>query len=350
MNHRERVRQAISHQEPDRLPIDFGGTFLSSATPEMQRRIADLLGLRGEPDPRFKHFDERIQRHFDTDLRSIEPAKWPTFEMDHGSFAATIEEPTLDALERYPWPEPEPAMIAGLRDEARFLHEETDYFICASQIGQGIFELGCYLRGYANILEDMVEEPDFVHAFNRRALETNRRLGEPYFGAIGPYVDMVLLGDDLATQRASYMSPRMFREFIKPYFAEYIRDIRALCPNAVIAHHCCGASYQLLDDLIEIGVQVSNPTQTTAEGMAPERLALKKPRLTFHGGVDLQHVLPHGTRAEVRAFVKNLIEKLAPGGGYILAACHTLPDDVRPENVIEMIEAARELGHAAGSA
>jgi uroporphyrinogen decarboxylase len=343
MDPRTRVQTALAHQAPDRVPIDLGGTFLSSATPEMQARIADVLGLKGEPDPRFDAFDDRIQRHFGCELRSIRPARRPDWGFGD-VHDAPLRDATVEDLESYPWPEPSGVMVEGLREKARFLHEETDYYICAAQIGQGIFEIGCWLRGYDRILLDLAADEAFVHAFNRKAVETNVRLGDAYFGEIGELVDMVLIGDDLATQSGTYMSPAMFRRLIKPYFAEYVASIRRRCPDALIAHHCCGSSFALLDDLAEIGIQVINPVQTTAHLMEPWRLAGKKDRLGFHGGVDLQHVLPHGTREEVEEFVRGLTRHLAPGGGYVLAACHTLPDDVRPENVIAMLEAARRWG------
>jgi uroporphyrinogen decarboxylase len=337
---RERVRTALSHRQPDRLPVDFGGTFLTSATPAMQRRIAELLGLGGEPDPLFDNFDDRIQKYFGCDLRSLTPSRGANWGVDwaHLQFNR-LKEATIADLDAYPWPQPDDAMIAGAVERAQAM-AKSGYFICASQIGQGIFEASCYLRGYEQTLMDAATDEAFVHAFNQKVLATNRRLGELWFGAIGRYVDMVLVGDDLATQNGPYLSVEMFRRLYKPYFAQYIADIRRHCPHAFIAHHCCGSSFMLLDELAEIGVQVINPVQTTAAGMSVQNLARKKDKLSFLGGVDLQHVLPFGTQQEVRDFVKNLIRELAPGGGYILAACHSLPDDVRPENVVTMLETA----------
>ncbi|MGD2175334.1 MAG: uroporphyrinogen decarboxylase family protein [Candidatus Brocadiaceae bacterium] len=343
MKSRERVRRALSHEEPDRVPIDLGGTFLSSAPPEMQERIVEVLGLEGEPDPRFDEFDDRIQRHFGCDLRSIRPARGARWGF-RDVHDAPLRHATLEDLESYPWPGPNDDMVRGLREKARWLHEETDYFICAAQIGQGIFELGCWLRGYDRILLDLALDREFVHALNRHILHTNVRLGDLYFAEIGPYVDMVLIGDDLATQDGPYMSPQTFRELIKPYFRDYIESIRQHCPDAFIAHHCCGSSFPLLDDLQEIGVQVVNPVQTRAAEMEPENLARKKGGLSFHGGVDLQYILPHGTVGEVEEFVRDLIRHLAPGGGYVVAACHSLPEDVKPENVVAMLDAARRWG------
>lgn len=345
MSHRERVKLSLSHKEPDRIPIDIGGTFLSSATEEFQRMLAEALCLKGERDMRFKRFDNRIQEYFDCDLRSITPARWPKwgFKEVHD---APLRDAAIEDLEKYPWPEPEDpdSIVEGLVEEAKFLRDETDYFVTASQIGQGIFEAGCWLRGYEQILVDTAIDKDFVHAFNQKVLEVNIKWGDIYFGAIGKYVDAVFVGDDLATQASPYMSPETFRELFKPYFREYIASIRKHCPNAFIGHHCCGSSFKIMDDLADIGIQVINPVQTTAKEMSPENLATKKDKLSFHGGIDLQHILPFGTKQEVRDFVKNMIEKLGSGGGYILAACHTLPEDVKVENVITMLETALEYG------
>jgi uroporphyrinogen decarboxylase len=140
------------------------------------------------------------------------------------------------------------------------------------------------------------------------------------------------------------MAPAIFRELFKPYFKKYIEGIKKHCPNAKLAHHCCGSSYLLLDDFAEIGVDVINPVQTTAKNMSPENLAKKKNRLSFHGGGDLQYILPHGTALEVEDFIKNLVLKLGPGGGYILAPCHSVPEDVKPENLITMFETALKFG------
>ena len=345
MNSRERVRMALSHQSPDRVPIDFGGTFLTSASENIQKQIVNILGLKGQPDSRFEQFDDRIQKYFGCDLRSMVPKSSPDWGFDWKELhKAPLKDATINDLKNYPWPEPDEAMVEGLEQEAQFLHKETDYFICASQIGQGIFELGCYLRGYEKLLLDTAINKDFVHAFNQEVLEANLRLGELYFGVIGPYVDMVLIGDDLATQKAPYISPDTFRELFKPYFKEYISSIKKCCPDAITGHHCCGNSFRLLDDLADIGIEVINPVQTRANEMTPENLVTKKDRLSFLGGVDLQYILPHGTAQEVEQFVKNLINLLGQGGGYILAPCHTLPDDVKPENVITMLETALKCG------
>jgi len=171
------------------VPCDFGGTFLSSATPQMQQRLADLPGLTGEPDPRFRHFDERIQRYFDTDLRSVAPAR-PAHWGFRDVHDAPLRNASVGEMPAYQWPEPRDEVVAGLREEACFLHEQTGYFVVASQVGNGVFELGCWLRGYDQILLDLGTNSEFWHAFCRNTVQVNRRLGDLYFGEIGPYVEV----------------------------------------------------------------------------------------------------------------------------------------------------------------
>lgn len=344
MTPRQRVRKALNHEEPDRVPLDFGGTHLTSAEPEMQARIAEHMGLTGSPDPRFRNFDDRIQKRLDCDLRLVQPNRPPQYGFTH-VWESPLRNATLEDVQRYPhWPKFEPDMISGLADEARFLHEETDYAICAAQVSEGIFETGCYLRGYDQILLDMVLEPERAHAFFRKVLDVNLELSEPYLKVVGPYVDMVLFGDDLAMQDRPYMSPATFDSMIRPYFKTYVDCIRAYCPKAFIAHHCCGSAEQLFGRLLACGVQIHEPVQTTARNMEPEKLKHAKPGLGFLGGLDLQHVLPFGTREEVVSHVRRLMANLAPGGGWICAPCHTLPADVRPENIVLALETARQCG------
>ncbi|OGS27462.1 MAG: hypothetical protein A2297_04880 [Elusimicrobia bacterium RIFOXYB2_FULL_48_7] len=344
MTSRERVRAALEHKEPDRIPIDFGASY-TGAPKHIQQKIADILGLKGEPDPRFDYFDDRIQKYFGCDVRGINPVVMPAWGYKwKPAHYAPLQDATIEDIRKYPWPRPDEKMIRGLEEKAKFLHNETDYAVCACQIGEGIFEMGCYMRGYEQWLIDIMTDADLVRTFNDITLKAHLQLADLYYGAVGRYVDMVIIGDDLCTQEGPYMSPAVFRELFKPYFKELVAGIKKHCPGAKLAHHCCGSSWMFLDDFAEIGIDVINPTQTTAKDMAPERLAAKKNKLSFHGGVDLQHILPHGTRQEVEDFVKNLIAKLGPGGGYILAACHAVPDDVKPENVITMLETALKYG------
>ena len=110
--------------------------------------------------------------------------------------------------------------------------------------------------------------------------------------------------------------------------------------------HTDGDVFDLVPDLVEIGVDILNPIQSGAGRMSD--LALLKREfgksLVFCGAIDTQRILPYGSPQEVRAEVGRVIDILAPGGGYMLAAVHTVMDEVPPENLLAMVDAARELG------
>ncbi|MCK5757626.1 MAG: methyltransferase, partial [Clostridiales bacterium] len=151
-------------------------------------------------------------------------------------------------------------------------------------------------------------------------------------------------GDDFATQTSLFISPDMFRENIKPYFQERVKFTKELT-DAAFLHHSCGNVHDIIDDLIDSGVDILNPIQPTNEMMNPERLKREfGDRIVFHGGLDTQDVLPFGTKDTVKAAVDNLISTMNKDGGYIFAAAHNIQPDVPPENVIHMFKAARKAG------
>jgi uroporphyrinogen decarboxylase len=360
MNSRERVLTAIDHRTPDRLPLDIGGTGVSSAPHELQQRMLEILGLRPDPNPHFDYFDNHLQEYFGCDLRQIglrgprnyvrrfdaqgrRLDEWGVHDYND-SAVNPLRYATIEDLKTYPWPDPyDPGRIEGLKAQAKYLHEETSYAIAANAPSHGLFEGGCRFRGYDTFLMDFAANPDWVRAFFDHLLDFQLKMTDIYMGEIGEYIDIIWLGDDVCTQRGPYISPRMYRQLVKPYFTEYIQRIKNYT-RARIMHHCCGACSVLIPDYLEMGIEILTPTQPEADGMQPERLkSLFGERMTFHGGIGLQRLLPHGTPAEIAVGVRETARILGRDGGYILAPGHTVPDDVSAENVIAMLEAAKDL-------
>ncbi len=158
-------------------------------------------------------------------------------------------------------------------------------------------------------------------------------------------MDIIKIGDDLGTQESLLMSPAMYRRVLKPIHADYIRFIRERTA-AKVFFHTDGDVFPLIDDLVEMGVDILNPIQTSAGKMSDleELKARWGDRLTFCGGVDTQRILPTGTPDEVRAEVRRVIEILGPGGGYLTSSVHTVMDDVPAENILAMVDAVEEYG------
>jgi uroporphyrinogen decarboxylase len=162
---------------------------------------------------------------------------------------------------------------------------------------------------------------------------------------LGPNVDIIKIGDDLGTQESLMISPRMYRSMLKPIHADFIRFIKERT-RAKVMFHTDGDVEPLIEDFIEIGVDILNPIQTSAGRMSDLR-ALKAnygKRITFCGAVDTHRLLPFGTPDEVRQGVRHIIECLAPGGGFMLGAVHTVMNDVPAENVLAMVDAVEEFG------
>jgi uroporphyrinogen decarboxylase len=254
-----------------------------------------------------------------------------------------LADPTLQDLEKYDWPEPaDPGRFAGLRDQARKLHEETDYAVIIN-FSNGPVHLCQYVRGFGTWLEDLLLRPVFAEALLDRVSDILIQIANRALEEAGEYVDLVMYGDDIATQNATMFRPDLYRRMIKPRHKALSDAIKR--HGKPILFHSCGAVYALIRDLIEVGIDALNPVQVSAADMATERLKREFGReLTFWGGIDTHRVLPTGTPAEVREEVKRRIDDLAGNGGYVLCAVHNIQPEVPPENVVAMYEAALEYG------
>jgi uroporphyrinogen decarboxylase len=161
---------------------------------------------------------------------------------------------------------------------------------------------------------------------------------------VGNNIDVIMWGDDLAMQQATFMSPEMYRELIKPRHKRMVAALKSRS-SAKVHYHCCGSVYPLIEDLIDIGIDALNPIQVAARNMDPARLKDEfGERLAFWGAIDTQGVLPHGSPEEVRAEVRRIIDILGKGGGYILASVHNIQAEVKPENIAAMFEEGKSYG------
>ncbi len=373
---RQRVLTALDHREPDRVPIDFGGgtstTLVVEAYDNLKRHLDLDLGETRTLSKIYRsaRLDEVVMQRLSSDcypLRGRGPANWTPPPTEPGTFVdfwgvkwrqiyyrdnafywevakAPLAEATVDDLDRYPWPDTDdPGFVAGLADEARALHEGTDYAIEASCGFYSFFETAYALRGYEQIFMDFIQNPEFVSALFDKLLEINLAGTRRFLDAAGAYVDVFRTGDDLAAQNGLLMSPAMYRRFIKPVQEKYFAFVKAHT-DARIFYHSDGNVEPLLDDLIEIGIDAINPVQPSALGDLNAIKARFGDRVTFWGAIDTHRVLPYGTAAEVAEEVRQRIRELGAGGGYVLSSVHSILVDVPPENVLAMADAARRYG------
>jgi len=374
MTSRERVLAALNHEEPDRVPVDIGSSITTTMVLAGYKKLKKYLGINESPNIVISRMfqsvkmDERILKRFQVDFRPVfyrGPTKWKDIEgpndtyvdewglklkrAANGFYYDMIDHPlknaTIEDLEAYNWPDPlDPGRFKGIEEEARELHENTDYAIVGPGCSVGFFELSWYLRSLEQLFMDMVLNPNFVHALFRKVLDIRKSILGEYLKRVGKYLDVVYSADDLGTQKSPLMSPDLYRKMVKPYQKELFTFIKERT-DAKIFYHSCGDVYPLIPDLIEIGVDALNPVQVTANDMDTKKLKEKfGNKITFWGAIDTQHVLPYGTLKEVKEEVKKRIKDLAPGGGYVLAPVHAIQPDVPPDNILCMCEAAREYG------
>jgi uroporphyrinogen decarboxylase len=210
----------------------------------------------------------------------------------------------------------------------------------------GVLELAAWMRGIENFYTDLAANRDFACALLDKVTDIKMRYWELALAEVGDRIVVVSEADDMASQTGLMMSPETFRRIIKPRHKRLLEFIRRLAPNAFIFFHSCGSIYDVIPDLIEVGVDILNPVQYTAAGMEARRLKKEfGDALTFWGGgIDTQRILPYGTPQEVKDEVRRRIDDLAPGGGFVFNTIHNIQPDVPPENIAAMIEALREFG------
>lgn len=230
-----------------------------------------------------------------------------------------------------------------LGEAAKKLHGETDYAILLNA-NCSLFEGSQYLRRADNFLMDLVADRKNAERLMDSLLELNLESLERQLDAAGQYVQVVMVGDDLGTQNAPFISPEMFREVLKPRYREMYDLIKKKAPDAFIFLHSCGAISEVLGDLIDVGLDIINPVQTSAAGMDPAHLKREFGRdITFWGaGANPQSTLPFGTPEDVASEVEERIRTLAPGGGFMFTTSHNIGPEVPPENVVAMYEAFKK--------
>ena len=217
------------------------------------------------------------------------------------------------------------------------LARRRDFFV-GCDVSPCIFEMYWRLRGMECALLDMAGEPDLARTMFRRCADFAVALSERACSRFA--LDWLWAGDDVASQGGLMMSPDAWRELIKPELARIFAVGRS--HRLWNAYHCCGALRPIIPDLIEIGLDVLNPLQCNCPGMEP--LELKREfggKLAFMGGVDTQGVLPHGSADDVRRATRRLLDGMTgSGGGYILAASHTIPPETPLDNIFVMYDEA----------
>ncbi len=231
-----------------------------------------------------------------------------------------------------------------LVEGARRLRASTDRAIIGL-FGGNLLEIGQFLFRNDEFFVLLANEAERAADFLDKLTDHHLRNLERFLGLVGPYIDVVLFGDDLGMQTGPQISPRMYRRLFKPRHARLWKRAKELADVKVMLHSC-GGLRELLPDLIDAGLDAINPVQITCQGM--EAAGLKRDfghDITFWGGgCDTRDILPHGTPEQVKAHVREQVRILSPGGGFVFQQVHNIMADVPPENIVAMFEAVQGHG------
>ena len=380
MNSRERLLIALNHREPDRLPIDLGGTPTSTISAAALENLKTHLGIRSETrlaSPIFltAYPDDQLIRRFGVDVKMV-TAKPPAgfqlkttaegrvvdewgvvyqkLEEAQTHFVVETEAPlhritSKEEIERHPWPDPsDPSRVRGLKEIARKYQQEGFGVVVNTPLM--VMTQTQRMRGLEQFMVDSALNQPLLEYLMDKILEIQLEMARHLLEEVDPYCDVVVIGDDLSHQGGLTYSPDMYRRLFKPRHRAILRILKEEFAEAKVLYHCCGGVEPLLPDLIDLGIDALNPVQVSAKGMGDtKKLKAQYGRdLTFWGGIDTQRVLPFGTPDEVKAEVRRRIEDLAPEGGFVLAAVHNLRPEVKPENICALYEAALEYGKYKG--
>ena len=400
MNSRERVLTSLRHEEPDQVPIDLDSMAASGIAAMAYNTLIDYLGFEVEetciwdPHQLLAVPDELVLDRLRIDTRPVRlpipgidlfnpvwkdwqlpdgssgklPADFQPVLNQHGDYELLDEvgivthrlpkhgyyfdqvtyplanATSIHEIENYPLLDFLPQELEWMGQNARRLNQTTEKAVVCRFRGS-IVEVACSIRGWEEFMMDLLLAPKFAQALVEKLTNYYVSNLPAYLEAVGPYAQVIVLGDDLGNQNSTLFSVDLYRKMFKPYHRNIIQTIKDHSELFVFLHSD-GNIRKLLPDLIEIGVDILNPVQFSAKDMDPR--SLKRDfgdDLVFWGaGADTQHVLPFESPEKIRKHVSQLIDIFAPGGGFVFTQVHNIQANVPPENILAMFDTAIEYG------
>ena len=403
LSSRQRVQMALNHQETDRVPIDFGASRITGISAIAYKKLCQQLGVQETiklydikqqlADPSLAMIDamgsDVVQLHRlgpTTGMPFLRMDAWKQGQLTDGTACLVPDayEPvfrddgTIDVLydgevfaqrtpaslyfdicsaplknarskadiDRYEFPDPWTQREEDfLKAEIQRLYYGTDKALFAGlpTLNGSFLEISAVLFGYEQFMMNMVTCRDMMEHWLDRLLKHDLEILERFLAVTGDYIAAIQMNDDFGAQEALQVSPQMYREIFKPRQQQWIEFVKART-EAKIFIHCDGAVEEILPDFIDIGIDILNPLQTNAKGMNPETIKNKYGRhLTFWGGgVETQTTLPFGSVEAIRDEVRQRIQLLGKGGGYVFGTIHNIQADIAPEKILAVFNTANE--------
>ncbi len=380
MTSRERILAALNHEAPDRVPIDLGGN-QTGIHKDAYVRLVEHLGIKAD-----LHIMDAVQQlalpseellerfHVDTRyIAAVPPEDWKggivqtvregrlwhdltdefgvTWSMPDDSplymdiSHHPLAKASIEDLKDYPIPKGgDPSRFRGLRERALAIRRETPYAVI-SGISGVVYEICWYMRGMEQWLCDLVTDRAFCEILIERISSFWMDWFRLFLDEVHDVVDVIMIGDDLASQQGPIFHPQIYESLVKPRHKRLVQYIKSRT-DAKVWYHTCGACRDYIPTLLDNGIDILNPVQISARGMDP--LWLKEhfgKELVFWGGaVDAQHLLPFATPEKVREEVRRNLEIWKSGGGYVFNSVHNIQGDVPPENIVALYDAAYDFG------
>jgi len=339
---KERVLLAIDGKPTDRAPADYHG--LVSVT----EGLIEKLGVKDK---------EELLQHLGVDMRRINCGhRQPVSEPDESGYITTMwgpknrekdpddgkpnyispfnEETTLDDVHAHNWPDPDKIDYSQVKEQC--LEHHGKYALFGSPWCPFFHEAG-WIIGQEDFYIWMHTKPEVTHAIIDHVVDYEIGVTKRFLDAADGMIDIPYFGNDFGTQRGLFISPEMWNEFIrKPLkrFYDISHDY-----GCKVMQHSCGSIREILPWLIEDGVDIIDPIQTAAEDM--DLPGLKRDfgsKVSFHGGVDTQHLLPNGSVEDIRKVTRSYLDLFRESGGYILASSQEYMDDIPLDNILAIYE------------
>jgi uroporphyrinogen decarboxylase len=353
VNSRERTFLAVKHRPGDKTPIDFW------ATRAVARNLETALG---------QSYEEFLD-YYEVDLRYIQGPRYIGPALDEGvdiwgvrrsaivsgsegkaeSYSDVLAPPLGEAesavdVEKYAhWPDPDMFDYSAIENQCDAIRQNNRIVVFMGDRLNRVAQLkpAMYLRGTENIFLDLALRPEMAGAIFRKIRTFYLAYLDRILRAARGKIDIVLTGDDFGAQNSLLVGAPMWREFLKPGFAEYISVIKHHA--AIAMHHTCGSVFAIIPDMIECGLDILQSIQPEAAEMA--LAGLRKTfgsSLTFHGGISIQKTMPYGSAQDIRNEVRRIANLIKPHGGYIFCTSHNIQADTPVGNIVALMEAYRE--------
>ena len=346
MTNRDNILRALRRQQPEKVGFDF--VFSPALLEEFERRTerTDYAEFYDFPIRTIELDPTRLTTDYTVFFDSLPPGTRPLdWNPEWGIMGAPgptahfqeMMHPmekfeSVGQIAQYPWPD----FLADYRWEhmaGRIQAIKERDLVCSAFMEMTLFEIAWYLRGMDRFMEELVCGEEMAEALLDKLTEIRIGMATRYAQA---GADILMLGDDVATQVDMMISPQLWRDALKPRLARVIAAAKAANPDILIFYHGDGNMARIVPELIEIGVEILNPVQP--ECMDPfEMKKLYGDRLAFWGCVGTQTTLPFGTPASIQQTCRELIARVGSGGGLLLAPTHTIEPDVPWENIVAFI-------------